>query len=397
MTTPTLAIAGLRGKSARLLIPWRGAWLADFDFDINADHVVPSGRVELVVGKSTLAGTVDANGAGRFGEYAKASVLAGAGGWQKTVTPRHFKNDAGVRLKAVVDATLAEIGETVASVPEKTFGADYARAAGPASRILEGLDWHVRLDGVTELNPWPTTTKPAALEVLSYDPESRAAQIASDDVVLPGTVITDSRFGTLTVREVEQTFDDSGVKATAWCGDAPNVGLANDLVTFVREKSGMKHSRAYRFRVVVQEGERLTLQAVDSVDGMPDMRAIEVWPGVPGVTATHKPGSIVLVEFPSGDPGKVVVRSFGPGKPLALKLDADTIVGIGGAGATHPAAKADAMLTWVAELLAQIATAVGGAGSPAGAAAAATAFTAAMVTPTANLTANMPSAKLLTE
>jgi len=93
------------------------------------------------------------------------------------------------------------------------------------------------------------------------------------------------------------------------------------------------HGR-YEYRIVVQEGERLTLQPVLSSLGLPDLRRVPVRPGVPGVRADHKLGSLVEVAFTNADPARPVVVSFDDADasgflPDELLVEADGLVKIG--------------------------------------------------------------------
>jgi hypothetical protein len=345
----TLLVGALRAVSVRLVIPWTGAWIADVDFDLEAARVVPTGRVALKIGETgILAGAIDERASGRFGEKARARVVGGAGGWDKTVAARHFHNDAGVLSSAVFAATAAEVGETVTEATPSRLGVDFVRTAGPASRVLAGRDWYVDVSGVTVVGPRPTFAASSNVEVLSWDPNTQRAEIASDDVLRPGTLLVDPRFGSATVRDVEQTFSDAGARATAWCAKETGSRLATALTNLVREASGVIYLKTYRYRVVDEEADgRFTLQAVKRASGIPDAIAIPAWAGMAGLTAKVVPGSEVLVEFIDGDPSQPVVRAFDGTTPLELELDAAKVsVGTGAA----PVARATELLAWAANV-----------------------------------------------
>lgn len=340
----------LRAVSVRLLTPWRGFWIADVDLDLDATAKVPTGKVALTIGDATpLVGTVDPKASGRFGDTSRVRVLAGGGGWPTIVGGRHFHNDAGVLSTGVYSATAAEVGETVVDTSPGFVGRDYVRPTGPASSVFEGLDWFVTLQGVTIVGKRPPLPPSPSLEVLSWDPAAQRAEIATDALVQPGTVLVDPRFGTATIRDVEQSFSDGGARAVAWCSEAPSSRLVDALAAFVRAKAGL-HG-AYRYRVVLQGVDgRLNLQAIDKSPGLPHLLPITMWPGVPGVSAMLKLSSTVLVEFIGGDRTKPIVTGFEPGKvPLSVTLDAVAIQL--GDGAVKAVATAPELLVFAANVV----------------------------------------------
>jgi hypothetical protein len=325
----TLVLNGSRAKSVRLLVPWQGAWTADVDYDLP----VAAGRATLVLGAATLVGTVDAGASGRFAAHVQSRVVGGANGWTKTLGPRAYHNDAGVKLSSVIETTAAEAKETIVSGLSTRLGVDYERAAGVASSVLDGLDWHADFAGKTIVGPRATVPAPASVQVLSWDPLMQKAEIASDDLVQPGMVLTDARLdGSVTVRDVEQTFGEGGARATAWCGAQPKTRLSEAFSRLIEAKSRIVFARAYRYRIVEQKADgRLALQAVEKSRGLPDMIPLTPWPGMAGLSATYAPGSEVIVEFIAGDPSRPIVRSFQDGAPpLVLRLDASTRIDLAG-------------------------------------------------------------------
>jgi hypothetical protein len=318
--TTTLTLNGLDAKSVRLFQPWTGVWTAEVDFDLELVPVAPFGPATLVIGTTVLVGTIDPTASGKFGDKAIARVIGGGGGWGKIVSSRQFHNDAGVLPAAVIIATAAEALEPPPAVtlPPVPLGVDYERTSGAASRVLAGLDWYVTLAGVTTVGaPRPQLpANPLDVDVLTYDPFQRRAEIATDTILMPGTILAgDPRFDTLTIRDVEQTFTpDGGARASAWCGDDAKPRLATLLAGMVAELGGTANLKPYHYRVVAQNPAdgRLTLQAVVASAGAPDSIAISPWYGVPGVKATVLPGTEVAVKFLNGDPAKPVVDSFKP-------------------------------------------------------------------------------------
>lgn len=372
----TILVNAFSAVSARLLTPWQGAWIADVDFDLAAVPVPPTGRVTLTVGTSgVLVGTIDDKASGRFGAKASARIVGGGNGWDKTVFPLHFHNDAGVLSTAVLSATAAQVGETVVDVMPERLDVDYVRFAGPASRVLGDRDWYVNAAGVTMVGPRVPVPAPPTVEIMTWEPATRRAELATDALVQPGMILVDTRFGTTTIRDVEQTFGADGSRATAWCSaatDTPGSRFGKALANLVKEAAGVALLKTYRYRVVLQAGDgRVTLQAVKRKAGVPDSVLIPIWYGVPGISALLVPGSEVMVQFLGGDPSKPVVVGFDPATQITSLM-----VGAG----TSPVAKTAGLAMW--------ATAVEGALTSAG---------YPVSTPYASLSASIVSTLLKTD
>lgn len=335
MASHTMALGPLRASHVRLWTPWNGRWVLDVDIDLDKSKAVPTGKQTLTIGTATLAGTVDDSRSGRFGETASVRLFAGAGGWHKSIAARSFHNDAGLKSTDVLSATAAEVGETIDDQEPVTLGVDYERAAGPAADVLAERSWFVDFDGKTIAGERPAATAPKSAEVLSWSGLEQRAELACDELLVPGTTITDARFGTIVLRDIEQTFADGSARAVAWCGPVGVTRLVDSLLTLVRHRLGTAYLAKYAYRVVKQNVDRrLVLQAVENVRGLPDMLPISPTPGVAGVTAKLREGSIVFVAFIAGDRTRPVVTSFeGSPAPYETTIAAD-VVNIGGEGAT---------------------------------------------------------------
>jgi len=362
----------LQATAARLIMPAKGCWTLDVDVDLDITKIVPSGRAIFTVGTSIFAGTIDERDSGRFGDKAKVQLVGGAG-WEKDVIALHLHNDVGVFSTAVLSATAAEVGEVVLDMIPKRLGTDYVRSAGPASRVLAGLDWYVTPQGITTVGPrLPMPFNPLTADVLEWDPSQRMATIASDDVITPGTILVDLRFGSATVRDVEQTFDASGARAKCWCdlnttdGAPAGTRLVETLSTLAREACGVVHLKTYTYIVALQTPDgRVTLGQLDPTADVPMLlESIDVGYGLPGVTAKILPGTQVRVVFVEGDPSKPRVVGFEPSSPPPLELSLNAArIALGPLGSS-PVAKATELLAYLATLVTAINAIPGGAAQP---------------------------------
>lgn len=225
MAEPLISVNGVRAQRLQLSTPGAGAWQAAIDFD----SVVPvAGSVELQIGAAVLSGQVSTHETGIFTLRTRALVIGGKG-WQTIVGAVHHHNDAGVKASTIIKATADAVGETVDALElaaaNTVAGVDYTRTSGPASRILTHLApaWWVAYDGVTHLSERAQSELTHAVELLEYDPRSRVATLAVDDLThLPvGAVLRDPRLTSpLVVRSLECNIDGSKMRLLAWCGDA---------------------------------------------------------------------------------------------------------------------------------------------------------------------------------
>lgn len=350
MTAATLNNA--RAISVRLFTPWRGAWLADVDLDPDDAKTFPtSGPGTLGIGDATtLVGTIDPRSSGRFASSVRVRLVGGGGAWDGApLLPRYFNADAGVSSRDVYEATASELGERVNDPSPISFGLYYARSGGPGSRVFGDRDWYVDLAGVTQVGSRPSATPDKTLEVLNFDPLAQRLELAADAVILPGTMITDARFdGQLVVRDVEQTFDTNGSRATAWCSNAPATRLLGALGHMVRELGGVTYLRLYAYRFINDASSgRLNLQAVDKGPGLPDGIPIPIFPGMAGLSAKLTASQTVLVAFLEGDPKQPVVVGFDGNLPSEVTVDATDKVNLGGEGGAGAAAEGSAVAVYL--------------------------------------------------
>ncbi|HEY1956051.1 MAG TPA: hypothetical protein VGH28_10565 [Polyangiaceae bacterium] len=342
----------------RIASSWRGPLELDLEIDLDPSAALPSGKVTVNVFDTDVIGTVDPSATSRFADRVRLRVIGGANGWNQTVTARDFADDDGVGVDTIINATAADVGETIAEVPTTKLGPNYPRSSGVASRVLAGLDWYVSNDGQTHVASRPASTPPDDAEALTFDPLTRTLTIGVlDSLILPGMQFTDTNgrwSGTLTARDVEQHFTaDGDSTAIVSCGaDATDQGVRELLERFVREVIGLPYLKTYRYRIVTQNPDgRLQLQAVDKAPGLPDALPIPLWPGIPGVSAKYSlDGAIVRLAFL--DPSRPIVVSHDPSfTPLELHFNAQTLIELG-ANAPSFAARGDALQAIYAALLA---------------------------------------------
>jgi hypothetical protein len=179
------------------------------------------------------------------------------------------------------------------------------------------------------------------------------------DLIVPGTVLLDVRFGTATVRDIEHTFGPEGSKVLAWCETSTDIiplpgtskevagsALARAIASMAREAAGVEYLKRWHYRIVLQNpvNKRLTLQLVDLLEGAAPiaLAEIDVWPGLAGSSHLFVPGTEVLVGFIEADPARPVVLGFAKDAPPPLETKIEALRIALGTIAADPVAKGPA-------------------------------------------------------
>jgi hypothetical protein len=342
-----LSVATLNGSRltrARINLPKWGCWYTDLSVD-GEIAIAAGAKATVVVADLTLVGAVLSGGS----ELGRSSyrIVAGAGGWGKTLPRKSYSNDAGVKLATVLGDAAKEAGETLSPISAlQRVGPAYDRDEGPASRALELLvprAWYVDEAGVTRLGARGTSTLPAGVtRVAPVDRARGKVVLASEAIaaILPGVVVD----GMAAVDVLHEISAEGGLRSTVWGSASPST--LDSLSALARQ---LDPDRDYRgiseYRVVTQDGDRVNLQPVRASTGKPDLRRVPVRSGVAGAKSTLTPGCRVLVSFVDSDPGRPVVVGLedtdGEGfTPLMTEIDASTFIRLG-AGAKPAIAAGD--------------------------------------------------------
>lgn len=337
MTPVNIQVGGVTAVKARLFMQWRGQWTLDVDLDpaqpaTSAD--VPSGQVTTTIGDNvTLVGTVDPRLSGRFVAAVKAHIIAGGAGWDRHVPAQDFQSTGGVSALAVENATAQIVGETINDPQPVSLGLRWERMADAASTIFTNpdRDWYVDPSGITQVGAWPAATPDPSVEVLSFDPSRQTATISATALVLPGTVLTDSADpprwdGGLTVRDIETTWDASGMRATCWFGQSPAPRIAGMLKSMVQAFAHVDSLKRWVYTVVsLGTGTTLNLQATQNPNGTssraPNLANCPVMPSTAGLSCKPKLGSRCHVVFLSDGWSDPMVTSFDTTLPDSATYD----------------------------------------------------------------------------
>jgi hypothetical protein len=326
-----VTLNGHAAVAATLSVPGIGLWYAGVDL---ADDVTLTGAVTLTVLDTVWSGFIVSGGTvdGR----ARYRVIAGAGGWGNELPPRAYANDAGLTVAKLLNDVASEAGETIASPPTTRLGVHFNRPALPASFLLNLLappkagGWYARADGVVAFGARPAL--PASpLPVVERNPAARSVTVALVDTaagLLPGI---STEYGT--AADVEYELGAAGLRVRLYASPSRSRRADAYRRLLAALDPGARFRGVHEYRVVTQSGERLNLQPVRSRAELPDLARVPVRQGVPGIKATHLPGSHVLVAFLDGDPSRPAVVGFDapdqPGwMPLFLEIGAAPTLGV---------------------------------------------------------------------
>jgi hypothetical protein len=340
MTDAFATLGNARVRRLGLTVPNVGVWFADIHL-LDDDALIDGAKVDLRIGPTLWRGTVLPGENGIFALTRMCRVRGGGGGWSRTLGPKHYHNDFGVRAAEVVADLCRETGETLGSfVPvAERIGVDYVRAAGITAAgsladVIGAVPWWVDQAGLTNVGTRPATQLNAGTyELLAYDPRLRMATLgvnASDiGPIAIGATLVDQRIDRAAViREYTVELEEDRLRVNAYCGgDELTAGnLAQLMTSIVKRIMDERLVGRFKYRVVnmLTDG-RVDLQAVNKTSGVPDLRYVSMWPGVAGAHAELTPGAEVLVEFIEGDRAQPILTGFGgklaPGfVPVGLTL-----------------------------------------------------------------------------
>lgn len=323
-------INGLPVSALRLQVPSFGAWW--IDLDSTAGEAL-TGLVEVAIGSDTLQCAIASGGAesGR----SRYRVVGGKGKWATVLPRKPYLDDAGVKVSKVLEDLAREAGETLAGpLPSTRQGPHYARAEDVAADTLNLLapqNWYVDFAGATHIGQRPVTEYEGAAPATRIDQATQVVEFPVDSIagLLPGVRIG----GGTPATDIEFELTGSRLTARVYTG-SPRRGRIKALYDIVRSLfPHLRYLGVWEYRVLAQQGERLTLMPVRTATGMPALRAVPVRPGLPGCKGAVLPGELVLVTF--ADP------NLGPSRPQVFAHDSagspgwlSTVgVDIGGPGA----------------------------------------------------------------
>lgn len=345
MTNPVLSVAGLTASAATLFVPWEGLWICDLDLPSDS---VPTGRVEVRIGDLTLSGTVDDTRSGAFRSGARVRVIAGAGGWQRAATRRHFHADQGLRRSTVLLDTARAVGEqlVVDTAADAVIGLDFVRqdtseASGrplPASAHFARAGaplWWVGYDGITHVAAERPSPASGDVQILDVEPRLRTATLGGIAPVEVGAVLPINGVDHI-VRELRVEVTPHHARTVAIFADVAVNRLHDAIASIARQVASERLHGIYQYRVsdMVEARARLQRSTLGAIPGLPDVLLVPQAPGTAGLWASLQPGAQVLVQFVEGLVSRPYITHAEPYDgagfvPVELLVDASSMLRLG--------------------------------------------------------------------
>ena len=293
-------------QRAEIEIPYRRIWTARVTFT-DAAGPAAGESAEILLGDLRLVGTVIE--ASSFAGVATARIVGGAGGWRRVPTGLAFQNDANLNTLDIAQALGASVGETVEGTGD-TLGVNWS--FDPNSSAASSLDrlgsWYVREDGVTVLGIRQDGAEVNSV-VEDFDPARSRATIPVEETALisylPGNIVRSEALAeTLPIRHTRILLTADRIYVYVSGREQAFDRLAEHV------SRRLRFLGTYTYRIIEQVGERLQLQSVDAIDGLPDQLLVDKAHGIPGVLSDCTPGGECLIQFADGKPSLPRVVGF---------------------------------------------------------------------------------------
>lgn len=323
----TLTVNGERVVSGNITFTRWGAWSANIILASVQDFV---DAVTLAVGDLVLQGTVVRKGT--FAGSKSMRVVAGAGGWRKTLPSRGYSHLAGVKLSSVLGDAARESGERVSIPSDRLLGAHYAREQAPAERVLRLLldgKWWIDNDGITQLKDRDASPIVTPFTVITWSGGMGQFEIASESIASwqPGrTFAAPTVPGTIEISSVSVTADNEGkLRITVLDGEGER--MRESMLAMVRAESpALSYHGVWEYHVAPSVGLGLlsTLDCTSSDPRMPDLT------GVPlvglGKVAAPLTGTPCRIQFVNGDPTRPECIALGGTTEHVMTIEAAALL-----------------------------------------------------------------------
>lgn len=247
--------------------------------------------------------------AGVHGGIASCRVVGGHGGWRQAPTGLSFQNDANLTRSDIAKALASSVGETIETDVD-TIGVNWS--FDPLASAGSNLDtlgsWYMCDDGVTVLGTRPDLAEFVTNASDFEGMEGRATCEIEEyqaDKLQPGALVSAASLeNSIRVKHTRYLYSPKSFTVEVSAFEQKPLRLAEHAANKAR------FFGTYLYRVIEQISDRLELQAVDPVRGIPDQVLVTKAHGIPGVESTCTPSGEVLVVFANGDQGKPRVLAY---------------------------------------------------------------------------------------
>jgi hypothetical protein len=301
----SVQVNGKRVPAATITRPYYGAWTADVSIDT-------AGMIDdastLVIGDATLIGTAIRKGI--FAGDQGARIVAGGGGWRKSLPAKGYSQIAGVQKSLVLKDAARAVGETIVLDTDGSIGKFYARSSGKAERVLAllaGGKWWIDDAGKTQLGPRASDPITTPFTVIKRSNSRGQIEIATESIAswVPGRTFTSPALtGTQTISSVSITADGAGkLRVSVLTKDTHTERLRDDLRELIREVYPLAdYAGVYEYKIGASLGLGLTstIDATPTDARMPPLTKVPLF-GI-GVVAPPLTGARCRIRFVNTDP-----------------------------------------------------------------------------------------------
>lgn len=327
----SITINGQRVTKASVTIPMYGAWTADVDIE---GASTMGSVVTLVMQGLSLVGTVTRQSV--FAGTRKLRIVAGGGGWRKTIPPRGYSGPLGVKLSSVLSDAASDSGETVSVGSDTTLGAFYTRDRGKASKVLRllvGGVWYIDNAGVTQVKDRATSAIASPFQVISWDGGRGSFQISTEtyeDWVPGRTFSTNTVSEAQTISSVTFDADNEGkVRLQVLTADAYRERLLADFRAIVRDElASLNFLGVYEYVIAanpISPGIFYTVDASPVDSRMPSLTRVPLATEL-GKVCPPALGTKCRIRFVNGNPSRPEVISFDSFTEHLMTIEAFTVV-----------------------------------------------------------------------
>lgn len=309
-----------------------GAWIADVAI-ATVDTITSPATISI--GGLSFVGTVIRQSV--FAGTRKLRLVAGAGGWRKTLPPRGYSQPSGVRASAVIGDAARECGETVSIGADPKIGSFFTRDLGKAKRVLSlivGAAWYVDNAGVTQVREREASAVASPFTVNGWDGGRGVFEISTEtyqDWVPGRTFSTVTVPDPQTISSVTIEADNEGkVRLTVLTADSYRDRLLADFRAIVRDElASAPYACSWEYVITATDGTvaspSSTVDVTPEDSRMPSLIRVPIRPGIGGETVTPTIGSKCRVQFVNADPTRPECVGI-VGVPVHLFLAGGSVV-----------------------------------------------------------------------
>lgn len=315
-----------------ILFPLTGTWTADLVLDQPSGDGFDAGTSVTIAAENnySVTGTVTDARTGDFLDAVHVRLIGGAGGLGTIATAQAFAQP-GVFARDVVNALMADAGETLSTMSDASFLATslggWFITPTPVGQQLQTLvnvinrqqgaayNWRILADGTIWFGQesWPSGS--GTFDLIRQSPSDAMWDLGVESpFVMPGTTLTTVG----QVGRVEHYIQAKRIRQRVWQFIAnDDRGLPGAIRGIVKQQTAaIDFLGYYEAKVISQSVDGSTVDVSPIDPRFAGTQRLELRHGIPGVTVQIVPGATIMMGFKSGDPSMAYVHSWNPGASL---------------------------------------------------------------------------------